>query len=299
MEKKYLIELTFEELKLLDGKVSKEAQEVIDQAKREENIGFDLPVMNEILSKSMKTGKLTWVRKSIRSCSYCDKEYTYHRYKRNSKYHKKGDLNYDKPIYYSGIAFNEGFVTFAGIGDMCMECCEKHNVIKRLIDYIWQNDLKIQIQRNHYKPSKYIIDPYYICQNCKEEFPESTMGRDNAIFGGTYPSRCPHCDSKNVSQVSNKHTFINNPLALEEVIEIKNSIQDFNDELREEKYTCYQSNRNKNLFIIEQKSRNYFNLLRFDTEKRVYKIKELSVDEELKNKWVRILNEKGYIEDNE
>lgn len=132
--KTYSIDLVLNELILLDGKVSDKAQIIIDKAKQESSYGLELPIMNEILRKAEENGKLTWRYKSIRSCNYCDKPRTYHTYPRNTKYHSKGDNNYDKPIYYKGIVFNEGFVTIQGKGDMCVDCEKKYNVIHRLID---------------------------------------------------------------------------------------------------------------------------------------------------------------------
>lgn len=291
--KKYSVDLTLDELKQLDGKVGEAAQKVIDQAKQEAEIGFDLPVMNEILRKSMTTGTLTWTRKSIRSCSYCDKKHTYQTYARNSRHHNKGDLNYDKPLYYSGIAFNEGFVVFKGIGDMCWECCSKHNVIERLINYIIENDLKIQIQSNQYKPGTYLKEPIYTCKDCEKEFSESLMGRESAIFGGTYPSRCPHCNSKNTSK-TDKFTFIQNPRALPEVIHLEQSVKDYNAVLgdKEKGLEFYQSNRNRNLFIVERRYSNRIDVLRFNTQKKEYKI--IGVDPALEADWKEVLDSNGY-----
>lgn len=163
MDKTYEIKLTFDELKALDGTVSEIAQKIIDLAKKEQSFGFSLPVLNEILRNAEEKGRLTWTYKSIRSCEYCDKKYDYAKYPRSGKYHRKGDKNLNKPLYYSGIKFNEGFVTIQGLGDMCRECCDKHDVIHQLIDYILDNDLHIEIQKNDYRDSKYLKDDIRIC----------------------------------------------------------------------------------------------------------------------------------------
>jgi len=49
--KKYDIKLSFNELELIDGKVSEDAQKVIQLARKENSFGFSLTVMNEILRK--------------------------------------------------------------------------------------------------------------------------------------------------------------------------------------------------------------------------------------------------------
>lgn len=293
MEKVYSVDLTWEELQLLDGKVREKAQKVIDKARIEQSIGFDLPIMNEIIRKSLETGTLTWVRKSIRSCDYCDKERTYQRYKRSSRYHNKGDFDYDKPVYYGGIAFNEGFIAIKGLGDMCSECCSNHKVLERLIDYIWEKDLKIQIQSNNYRPGKYLKDPIYSCKDCGEEFPESKMGRDAAVFSGYYPSRCPHCDSKNTSK-TNEFTFELNPRAFSEVLEIEKSVEQYNESLPDSngKMSFYQSQRNRDAFIVEIRDRNYFRALSFNTKKKTYKI--TGAYPEIEAEWEEVLKREGY-----
>lgn len=194
---KYNVELTYEELLLIDGKVSVEVQAAINLAKLDYDRRFKLPIMNEILNKSEATGELKWTLKSIKSCNFCDKAVDYARYPRNSRYHNKGDYNYDKPRYYSGIAFNERFVSINGRGDMCTECCENHQVIKTLVNYIIDNDLKIEIRKNEFAETKYKKDAIRICYDCKKEMNESEMGRERALMGGgTFPSECPHCHAK-------------------------------------------------------------------------------------------------------
>lgn len=195
----YDVQLSYEELILLDGAVSENAQAVIEIAKKEHSIGFDLPVMNEILRKAEETGKLTWKFKSIRSCSHCDKKYAYAKYPRSGRYHNKGDSNWDKPIHYQGVKFNEGGVTVAGSGDMCADCFKKHNVLDQLIHYILDNDLKIHIQKNDIGTTKYLKDDVRVCFECKEEMLESEMGRERTMMGdGTYAATCPHCGAKSL-----------------------------------------------------------------------------------------------------
>ncbi|MDY8021159.1 hypothetical protein [Paenibacillus polymyxa] len=226
--------MTLDELEVLDGKVSDEAQKVIDEAKKECSYGFEMPIMNEIIKSSEKTGTLKWTHKSIRSCDYCDKEYDYHTYPRSSRNHTKGEKNYNKPIYYSGIKFNEGFVTFQGDGDMCSECCIKQKVKERLIDYIIDNDLKIQIMKNDYRVSKYLKDDIRTCYSCNEDMLESQMGKEPTMMGdGFYPSKCPHCgaESKPFGKshgVTNRFGMIKNPAAKEEVQKTKELVDTYN-----------------------------------------------------------------------
>ena len=212
--KTYDVSLTTDELLLIDGKVSKKAQEVIEKAKQEKSVGFDIDLLNEVIVASTKRGRLTWTFKQIRHCDFCDKKRKYAGYTRTTRWHTKGDPNYDRPIYYGGVAFNQGFITIKGRGDMCQSCFSKMEVLKKLIDYILDNDLKIEIQKNDYKDTRYKVDDLRICYQCKKEMYESEMGRRHALMGqGTYPSECPHCGAKSIPfgrshEVTTKHRMI-------------------------------------------------------------------------------------------
>lgn len=262
MLKIYPIELTLEELLLIDGKVSEKAQEVINKAKQESTYGFDLPIMNEILRNSEKLGSLTWRYKQIRSCSYCDKKYDYHEYPRNGRYHNKGDKNYNKPKYYSGIAFNEGFVTIQGYGDMCSECASKHNVIHRLIDYIIDNDLKVQIQKNDYRFTKYIKD-----------------------------------DKSH--KTTNKFAMIENPAFGSEILinEIKKEIEQYNKEKEKDiKIKVFEIYNKPNHFLIwteGQNNRDNREVIGFNLESKIYS-KKYGFKEQHQN-LVNILEKYNYI----
>lgn len=281
MEKAYELKLTFEEMKMLDGKVSEKAQEIIDRVKKENSFGFTLSIMNEIIRRSEEQGKLTWTFKQVRTCSYCeDKPYDYYRYPRSGRYHNKDDKNFDKPKYYSGIKFNEGFVTIQGSGDMCSECCEKHNVLHQLIDYILDNDLKVEIQKNEYRDSKYLKDDIKICYNCEHEMVESEMGKETTVMGdGYYPCYCPECGSgsklfgKN-HKSTNKFKHRINPQNNEYVQRIKQEIKNYNSnfEDKEMHIKFSSSTKNENMFFVrENKFNNGYRLvIKFDTQQKIY-----------------------------
>ncbi|HID0767994.1 TPA: hypothetical protein ACXDAZ_002523 [Clostridium botulinum] len=281
--KTYSVDLTLKELKLMDGKVSDKVQAVIDKAKQENSYGFELPVMNEILRKSEETGELKWKYKTIRECEYCDKKYDYHRYPRSGKYHSKGDKNYNKPIYYQGIEFNQGFVTIQGHGDICCDCEKKYNVIHRLIDYIIDNNLKIQIQKNDYKPSKYLKDKIQMCYECGKEIKESEMGGLPTVMrDGYYKGICPYCGAKELPfgkshKLTNKFDVIFNPQFKDEVQNITQLIKEYNKEVNdknEEGINIYQSKRDNNTFIVEENKwkNGYRKIIVFNVYKKTFKI---------------------------
>jgi LEA14-like dessication related protein len=280
LSKTYEIKLTFEEMKLIDGQVSEKAQDIIDRVKKENSFGFSLPVMNEVLRKAEEIGKLTWSYKSIRSCSHCDKQYDYARYPRSGKNHRKGDKNFNKPLYYSGIKFNEGFVTIQGLGDMCSDCCKKHNVINQLIDYILDNDLKIEIQKNKYRDSKYLKDDIRICYDCDYEMTESEMTTSPTVMGdGRYPSGCPKCGAESRlfgknHKTTNKFKHRLNPMITEEVQQIKQLVRQYNSTIEDkEQQISFSVNRNKeNIYYVKENKWNNGNrlVIKFDIKQKIY-----------------------------
>ena len=194
MIKLYEIKLNIDELKLLNNQVNDKAQKIIDNALKEVSFGFDLPLINEILLASTKLGKLTWSHQSIKYCDYCDKNYAYYKYPRHSIHHRKGENNYNKPFLYPGWIFNKGFISIANHGDICRDCAESHGIFNKLINYIVDNNLKIEIQQNDIHKTIYLKDEKEICYNCKkgifksEMIPKSTWGNNNM-----YPAKCPYC----------------------------------------------------------------------------------------------------------
>lgn len=195
----YSFDLTYEEALLLDGQCSVKSQALIEKIKREQSHPHELPLFGQIIEVSLKRGELKWRRKDIHSCPICDKNAGYRAYPRRGRYHRKGEPDYDHPKYFDGVAFNEGFIIFKGMGDICGECENKYNLIHGLIDYILENDLKIQIQKNTHKSTKYIKDDGRVCFSCKAEMFESEMGRNHTLMGnGTYPSKCPKCGAESL-----------------------------------------------------------------------------------------------------
>lgn len=193
MNKMYNFSLTYDEAMLLDGKVSEKSQGIVDVAKKEHEFGLD-DFCNEILRKAMEKGKLSWGRKKISSCEHCDdKPSGYHTYTRNSRYHRKGAPNYDAPYEYSGIDPFQGFVVFQGLSGVCVDCWYK-KYLPVLVNYIIENDLPIEIQKNDIAESLYKKDDIRICFKCGEEIRESEMGTSMTMMGdGRYPSTCPKC----------------------------------------------------------------------------------------------------------
>lgn len=198
MIKLYEVKLDYNELMFLDGKINEDAAKIIERAKAEKSIGFEFNLINEIICDSLKSGEINWKSKSICSCKYCDKSYSYKKHRAKGKFHKKGDTNYNKPLYYSGIAFNEGFVTFQGMGDCCSECQKKYDVINNIVNYIIEHDLQIELPKYSSQPTRYKKDKAQICFNCGKLIYESEMLKLPAMMGGYYKGECNLCHAKSL-----------------------------------------------------------------------------------------------------
>jgi len=193
----YDVKLTYKELLLLDKQVSTTAQETIDKAKVKESIPFDLPLMRDVVVKALEKGEFNWRTDSMSSCKYCDKKAGYHPHARNSKYHTKGKPNYNKPKTYRGYKFVYGGIIITGTADICSDCIKEYDVINRIVTYILEQDLPIQLSpvAETYcdVKTKYIKDDKQICYSCAKDMYESDMVKLPALMGGYYPGGCPHC----------------------------------------------------------------------------------------------------------
>jgi len=190
---KYKVELTYDELVVLDGRVSPDVQKIIELAKTERGYGFEFPLINELIRKSVEKGVFNWRRESARYCTYCTKAAGYVPYTRSSYRHRKGEPNRNKPRYFPAISFFPGFIHVVGFADICAECEEKHQVIQSVKNYLLAHDLPVELKGD--KATKFIKDPIRICFKCEKEMQESKMGRVEALMGGTYPGRCPYCQA--------------------------------------------------------------------------------------------------------
>lgn len=192
-EKLYNVSLTYKEIVMLDGNARDCVQKVVDQAKTENSIGLD-SFSNEVIRKAIEQGKLSWGSKKICKCLYCsNKPRGYEKYRSSSRYHRKGDTNYDKPLLYYAVDPMQGFVIFNGGEGMCTDCWEgKYK--NKIIQYILDNDLPVEIQKNDFADTKYVKDVERKCYSCGKTMYESEMGVERTFMGnGNYPAKCPHC----------------------------------------------------------------------------------------------------------
>lgn len=81
---------------------------------------------------------------------------------------------------------------------ICRDCW--FNVyLPKLVNFIIENDLPIEIQKNDIAETKYKKDDIRICYSCGEKMYESEMGRRTTLMGdGTYASKCPKCGAESL-----------------------------------------------------------------------------------------------------
>lgn len=198
IEKTYSVDLTYEELLFLDKKCNPKTQEIIDKVIKQMSYS-GIPLVGEVIEKSLKLGKFDYTAKRISRCPICGEDPGYYKYKKGRN---KGRSDYSRELYIGGIKFNQGCISWKGSGDCCYECDDKYKITKTIISYILENDLKIEM-----KDGKWIKDDMQICRECNKEMYESEMGRNRTLMGnGTFPSICPYCKAESMIFASHKYS---------------------------------------------------------------------------------------------
>ena len=78
-----------------------------------------------VLQFGRNTGRIEYRHLSIRSCPICGKTAGYAKYTRNTRLHRKGDINTKRPLYFSGIDLGHSYVqNYVSIGG-CSTCIKK------------------------------------------------------------------------------------------------------------------------------------------------------------------------------
>lgn len=193
--------LTDDELVILDGKCSQAVQEKVNEAKDRisaraafSNLDPRLAgLVADVVTEAKKNLKLVFYHESIRHCSICGKRGDYVKYKSGPR---KGRNNWDKPTYLPGREFKHSFVTIKGhvsVGG-CTECVEKAlPYIAKALEYV-----KAEIpEAISGKPKEWIRYSNMKCSLCHWEGLEGSMGKLPAMMGGYYFGECPQCKAKN------------------------------------------------------------------------------------------------------
>lgn len=200
--------LTDEELTLLDGKCRPEIQKEVEAAKRRLAMATklaDIPVeiaklVADAVQLAKTTGELKASRGETRHCVVCQKNAGYAKRKRTSRdgFHRKGEPDYTKPLYLSAIDLGRGFIVFKGHITLgcCVDCWPKVKAI--LTEEL--AGVRAEIAESITgQPPRYKRYDKVKCKSCGWEGHEGLMLRHSTIMGdGTYPSGCPNCNQHNL-----------------------------------------------------------------------------------------------------
>jgi len=198
------VHLTDEQLILLDGHVDGETQGLIDVAKLRLSTIEAMPqctpaeagFIADAVREAATNGILICKSADLAKCRVCGEQHTYAIHTRNGKYHQKGSLNLDKPLYLRGVELADRFVNVKGYPHLgcCKGCWDR---IKPLVSEAVK-DIRAEIHRSitgtQPKWTKY---HNCYCTKCDWKGHLGQLGLLPAVMGGNYRGVCPSCEAKN------------------------------------------------------------------------------------------------------
>jgi hypothetical protein len=199
-----MLQLTDQELSLLDGRCRLEIQNEVDRAvariKAAETYSDVLPaalsgLIADAVSEATENGELRYMKTRTRHCSLCDKSAGYANFQRGAR---RGKPNYDRPLTFGGIEMADRFVrvqhhiTLGG----CEDC------VARALPFLRESlaTIRAQVPTDLAAPGRALWKkrPRRRCTKCEWEGHEGQMGRSRTLMGdGWYPSTCPNCGAEN------------------------------------------------------------------------------------------------------
>lgn len=197
------LELTDEEIALLDGRVSPETQSTVDAAKQRlamMRANSDLsPKLAELITKAvreaMKNGILVHQYTNVHYCSLCEKSAGYALHTRNGKYHRKGQEDTRKPRSFRGFELQKSFVFIKGHVSLggCLDCYGK--VINPLREAL--ATIRAELPSELAGPVKFKRWDDYECP-CGWKGHEGQLLQLRTFMGdGYYRGKCPKCGKEN------------------------------------------------------------------------------------------------------
>lgn len=208
------MDLTDQELVLLDGKCSSKIQTEVDAAKGRIAMQSKMscePHIAAFVADAVKEAKehglLRLLREDLRYCRYCKKSAGYYTYPRTGRYHRRGETDYGHPKYMSGVELADRFISVKGYSCVgcCSECWQKAQPLlaKELEGVMAEVSEAITGHKPMFKKWDNMK-----CEKCNWEGHEGQMGRLPCLLGvGYYQGKCPQCGAENrVLNNKIKHT---------------------------------------------------------------------------------------------
>lgn len=196
--------LTDDELILLDGKCRPGIQKEVDAAKtRIATIAAnpdirceDAKFIADALTEARTHGELSFTREQLRHCLVCNRSAGYAKYARAGRYHRKGQNNTNRPLTFYGVELANRFVRMKGYATLgcCLECWT------RIQPLLVEKLAGVEAEISHYitgQPPNFKRYKKAHCKECGWEGHQGQMRQLNALMGGQYPGGCPNCKAEN------------------------------------------------------------------------------------------------------
>ena len=201
-EAEFSVKLTPNEIVLLDGRCRPDVQSDVDKAKAtlalaESGLsGSEAKMVAELVAVAKAKGRLTFMRCNIRTCPCCGRNDGYLKVSRSTRYKRKGDTDYDKPIRFSGFDCDAGFVIMDGYisKGFCGAC--QPRVVPVLLQQLVGIRAELPEGLTGRKPDFLRYDNKE-CTSCGWTGHEGQMLPVPALMGGHYKGRCPQCNVEN------------------------------------------------------------------------------------------------------
>jgi len=199
------LELTDEEVVLLDGRCSPEVQVEVEKSRDRlaltSNI-FGLTkkqalLIADVVLLAKSEGYVICRGDSIRYCEVCEKSAGYAKHKRSGRYHRAGQDNRDRPLTFRGVEFKDSFVRIQN--HVSLGCCyDCFQAIKdNLHDALALIKAEVPEAITGFKP-KWKRWRRHECTKCGWQGHEGDLGKLRTLLSdGYYRGQCPKCPAKN------------------------------------------------------------------------------------------------------
>lgn len=200
------VELTDDEVLLLDGNCRPEIQRLVEAIKLKKLCLAELThlplrhatIISHIVAMTFRAQAVEFRMDSFSYCSVCQESSGYAKYKSNSRYHRKGDENRDKPLKFYGVSVFH-------YTSICGACKEKlWPVLGSLLGVLYA---EVPEYFTGVKP-KYKKAGLKHCKQCDYE-------ADEFQFSQRHETVCPKCGYKNqgymntiIESVPGKHVLV-------------------------------------------------------------------------------------------
>ena len=193
-EKTYLCMLTADELLSLDGSCRPEIQDKVDAVKQQRKYVIDCPevyqeIIQVILEGAERTGELKYYRGGrLNYCPVCETSAGYATYKRNSRYHQKGEPNHSRPLSFSKHE--------VGNTQMCQQCFVA--IKPYLLPYL--TTIKAEVSQHLAgEPPRWKRYYHITCKKCGWSGHEGELGKLRTMMAdGYYHGECPSCNEQSL-----------------------------------------------------------------------------------------------------